>query len=165
MDQSVGTWIAGTVLVVAQCIITTIIGLVIKRGWEKKNKEHEDYKRLKEEEREGRLQDAIHKEMLSLETKLTNNSNELHEELKQKLDDVQDDLVLVKGGLQKGLYVNLVHIYKSFKRTLKSRGYITVGEKKEYDSLYSTYHNLGKNGVADNMHDEVMHMPERQDGE
>lgn len=31
MDQSVGTWIAGTVLVVVQCIITTIIGLVIKR--------------------------------------------------------------------------------------------------------------------------------------
>lgn len=103
--------------------------------------------------------------MLSLEAKLTNNSNELHEELKQKLDDVQDNLVLVKGGLQKGLYVNLVHIYKSFRRTLKSRGYITIGEKKEYDSLYNTYHNLGKNGVADNMHDEVMHMPERQDGE
>ena len=165
MDQSVSAWIAGIVLVAVQCVITTIIGLIIKREWEKKNKKDAEYKRLKEEERKDHLQDTIHKEMLSLETKLTNNFNKLHEELKQKLDDMQDDLVLVKGGLQKGLYVNLVHIYKSFKRTLKSRGYITVGEKKEYDSLYSTYHNLGKNGVADNMHDEVMHMPERQDGE
>lgn len=165
MDQSVGAWIAGTVLVVVQCIITTIIGLVIKKRWDKKSKEREEYKRLQEDKNKKQIQDAIHKEMLSLEIKLTNNSNELHEELKQKIEDVQDNLVLVKGGLQKGLYVNLVHIYKSFKRTLKSRGYITVGEKKDYDSLYSTYHNLGKNGVADNMHDEVMRMPERQDGE
>lgn len=165
MDQSVGTWIAGTVLVVAQCIITTIIGLVITRRWDKMNKEHKDYKRLQEDKNKEQIQDAVHREMLSLETKLANNSNELHEELKQKLDDVQSNLVLVKGGLQKVLYVNLVHIYKSFKRTLKSRGYITVGEKKEYDSLYNTYHNLGKNGVADNMYNEVMRMPERQDGE
>lgn len=165
MDQSVGTWIAGSVLVVVQCIITTIVGLIIKKKWDKKNKEHTDYKRLQEEKHEHQVQETIHKEVSSLETKLTTNSNQLHEEIKQKLDNMQDSLVLVKGGLQKGLYVNLVHIYKSFKRTLKSRGYITVGEKKDYDSLYWTYHNLGKNGVADNMHDEVMRMPERPEGE
>lgn len=165
MDQSVGTWIAGSVLVVVQCIITTIVGLIIKKKWDKKNKEHTDYKRLQEEKHEYQIQETIHKEVSSLETKLTTNSNQLHEEIKQKLDNMQDSLVLVKGGLQKGLYVNLVHIYKSFKRTLKSRGYITVGEKKDYDALYWTYHNLGKNGVADNMHDEVMRMPEKPEGE
>ncbi len=73
-----------------------------------------------------------------------------------KLNAVEEDLCLVKGGLQKDLYVDLVHIYNDHMK----KGFVTLSEKRDYDSLYWAYHKLGKNGVADGMHETIMNMPD-----
>lgn len=78
------------------------------------------------------------------------------EPVKEEVGCIKNDLGLVKNGLQKDLYVDLVHLYNEY----KERGYCTVGEKRDYDSIYWSYHNLGKNGVADSMHDTVMQLDE-----
>ena len=74
----------------------------------------------------------------------------------EKLTSIENDLGLVKGGLQKDLYVDLVHIYNEHMK----KGYVTLGEKRDFDSLYWAYHKLGKNGVADGMHETIMNMPD-----
>lgn len=44
-------------------------------------------------------------------------------------------------------------------RYFQKKGYATVEEKSNYDNMYQRYHNLGKNGVMDALHEEVMNMP------
>ena len=39
------------------------------------------------------------------------------------------------------------------------RGWASHQEKTEYDELYWAYHNLGRNGVMDSLHDKVMDLP------
>ena len=51
MDSTVLQWITGLVLIVIELTITTIVGLVIKTKWDKRQKEKEELERLKEEER------------------------------------------------------------------------------------------------------------------
>lgn len=76
--------------------------------------------------------------------------------VKEELKDVKEDLSKVKEGLQKDLYVDLVNIYNEHKK----KNFATLEEKRDYDALYKSYHNLGQNGIADGMHDYVIHMSE-----
>lgn len=76
--------------------------------------------------------------------------------LKSELKDIKGDLEFVKDGLQKDLYVDLKNIYVA----LQKKGFATLEEKRDYNYLYNAYHNLGQNGIADGMHDKIMHMPE-----
>lgn len=172
MDQSVGTWILGIVVVLIQCALTTILGLVIKTKWDKKNKEREELEKLREEKRSteqvktcNSMKDTIHTEIVDLEKTLSEKSDYRYNELLSGQKSLQQDIGLLKDGLQKDLYVDLCNIYDQYKKRVKLYGYITRGEKTEYDKLYWSYHNLGKNGVADRMHDEVMNMPEEPKGE
>jgi len=41
-----------------------------------------------------------------------------------------------------------------------SLGYANRGMKHDYAKLYTRYHNLGQNGVADRLYHEVMDLPE-----
>lgn len=40
-----------------------------------------------------------------------------------------------------------------------SRGYATFREKKIYEKMYTSYHNLGKNGVMTAAYNEVLSLP------
>ena len=111
------------------------------------------------------MKDTIHTEMADLEKTLSEKSNHQYNELLSGQKSLQQDIGLLKDGLQKDLYVDLCNIYDQYKERVKLHGYITRGEKVEYDKLYWSYHNLGKNGVADRMHEEVMNMPEEPKGE
>ena len=47
-------------------------------------------------------------------------------------------------------------------KLLSDRGWASQQEKTEFDELYWAYHNLGRNGVVDALHDQVMHLPEKR---
>ena len=156
------SWIIGLIVVVGQTIVTTIVGLVVKSWWDKKSKERDELDKLREEKRtaaEGQrcelVKDTIHNEIAILEQKLNKQSDE-------RFGELRSDIALVKEGLQKDLYVDLCNIYDQYKQCIREGGYITRSQKTEYDKIYWTYHNLGKNGVADGMHSEVMAMPEEK---
>lgn len=172
MDQTVGTWILGIVLVLIQTGLTTALGLVIKRIWDKKEAEKKELEELRERQRveaeQGRcniVKETVHQEIKELEQNLTNKSDARYEQLKNVYTGLQEDVNLLKDGLQKDLYVDLCNIYDQYKTRIKNGGFISRGEKTEYDKIYWSYHNLGKNGVADKMHNEVMNMPEEPKGE
>lgn len=58
-------------------------------------------------------------------------------------------------GVQALLRNELMHSYKVF----IAQGWIDIYDKQNFDNMYQRYHNLGKNGVMDSMHDEIMALP------
>ena len=70
---------------------------------------------------------------------------------------IKKDLVLVKDGLQKDLYLDLVYWHDLY---VNKNHCASISEKRDYETLYNTYHILGKNGVADKMFKAVMELPE-----
>lgn len=61
----------------------------------------------------------------------------------------------LKLGVQALLRNELMHSYKLF----IAQGWIDIYEKQNFDNMYQRYHNLGKNGVMNSMHDEIMALP------
>ena len=120
---------------------SSLIGLVVAdiyRGIKSKSKKHQEaVKKEKQDEMREVIQDEL-------------------KPVKAELREVKDDLTVVKDGLQKDLYVDLTNIYNAHRK----KQFASLEEKRDYDALYRSYHNLGQNGVADGMHDYVMHMNE-----
>ena len=162
-------WIIGLIVAAVQTVVTTvvgtIVGLIIKSRWEKGKREKEELEKLKEEKRAAGetqrceiVKQSIHEEITTLGKELTAQSIARHDEMKGVVGGVKADLALVKKGLQNDLYIDLVHLHDEY----VEKGYATRDNKRDYDNLYFNYHNLGKNGIADGMHEKVMHLPEEK---
>lgn len=61
----------------------------------------------------------------------------------------------VKKGIQIILMRELMQDYRKY----MADGSIDIMDKQIYEKMYKAYHNLGKNGVMDNMYQEVMNLP------
>lgn len=61
----------------------------------------------------------------------------------------------VKKGIQIILMRDLMQDYRKY----IAEGSIDIMDKQIYEKMYLAYHNLGKNGVMDNMYQEVMNLP------
>ena len=145
-------WIIAVVVLVGETIITTIVGLIIGTWWNKKQKEKEELVRLREQERVNadnarckKMEDTIHEEMDTMKI-----------EFKKDLQPISEDMDLMKRTMQKDVRRSLRQDGKMY----CDRGYASQQEKTEFDELYWAYHNLGKNGVVDNLHDRVMNLPD-----
>ena len=145
-------WIIAVVVLVGETIITSIVGLIIGTWWNKKQKEKEELARLREQERVNAdnercnvMQHTIHEEMGVMKA-----------EFKKDLQPISDDMDLMKKTMQKDVRRSLRQDGKMY----IDRGYASQQEKTEFDELYWAYHNLGKNGVVDNLHERVMNLPD-----
>lgn len=69
---------------------------------------------------------------------------------KNKIEDTS-----LKLGVQALLRDRLMQGYRFFIK----QGYIDISDKENYDNMYQKYHSLGKNGVMDSMHAEIMNLP------
>ena len=116
---------------------SALIGLVVKDIYESIKTNSKKHQELVKKEKQNEMREVIQEENASI---------------KDELKDVKEDLSLVKDGLQKDLYGDLVRIYSEY----KDKKFATIEEKRDYDALYRSYHNLGQNGVADGMHKYVM---------
>lgn len=61
----------------------------------------------------------------------------------------------VKKGIQIILMRELMQDYRKY----MADGSIDIMDKQIYEKMYLAYHNLGKNGVMDNMYQEVINLP------
>ena len=61
----------------------------------------------------------------------------------------------VQLGVQALLRDRLIHEYNK----ALDRGYAPIYAKENFDNMWTQYHNLGKNGVMDNIHKEYMSLP------
>ena len=75
--------------------------------------------------------------------------------LSKKIEHIDEDLDLMKKTMQKDVRRSLRQDGDMYVR----RGWASHQEKTEYDELYWAYHNLGRNGVMDSLHDKVMDLP------
>lgn len=143
--------IIGLIVAGINVAVTTIIGLVINALWNKRTKEKEELANLREQQREQHenkrcetMKQAIHEENQAMEGRLG-----------EKIERIDNDLDLMKKTMQKDVRRSLRQDGNAFVK----RGYASDLEKTEFDELYWAYHNLGKNGVVDALHDQVMKLP------
>lgn len=146
MDQTVGTWILGIVLVLIQCALTTGLGLIIKKAWDKKEAEKKELEDLREEKYQAEEKKRC---------------DDMKESIHKEFEPVLSDIDLMKKSMQKDIRRSLRQDASHYIR----RGWASHQEKTEYDELYWCYHHLGKNGVVDNDHKKVMALPESPKGE
>lgn len=71
-------------------------------------------------------------------------------EYKQKLED---DMAIMKKAMQTYLRDRLVQGYNHYYCDL---GRINLSSKQSFDKCYQTYHELGRNGVMDDIYTKVM---------
>ncbi len=145
-------WVIGIIVAAVQTVITTIAGLLVKAKWDKEKKEKEELEQLREEKRaasEGQrcqaVKTAVHEEVAVLSEKVDADMRE-----------IKDNMDVMKKAMQKDIRRSL----RQDGAKMIKRGYASQLEKTEFDELYWSYHNLGKNGVVDSLHKQVMELPE-----
>lgn len=60
-------------------------------------------------------------------------------------------------GVQAMLRDRLYQMYNYYSK----KGYATIHAKENFSNLYTQYHNLGQNGVMDEIRDKFMKLPEK----
>lgn len=151
-----------------EVVVTTTAGFVITRILNKKAKDKEELAALRElskkeaeQQRYNVIEQKMHEETITLGETFSEQVTEKYNDIQKDIADVKRDLTIVKRGLQNDLYIDLVNLYHFY----TERGYATIEEKRDYDSLYFSYHNLGKNGIADEMLKKVRGLAEKPKGE
>lgn len=65
------------------------------------------------------------------------------------------DILLVKEALRHTLRQVIKEDYDNFKQ----KGFMTQGEYEEFEKTYTTYRDLGGNGVIEHLHKETLKLP------
>lgn len=76
----------------------------------------------------------------------------IHKSLKQNANDTNS----VKLGLQALLRSQMISDYNYYSRI----GHAPIYAKENYENVWRQYHNLGMNGVMDNLHEKFLALPE-----
>ena len=143
--------VIGIIVAAIEVAVTTTVGLVINSVWSKRQKDREELERLREVERQQKAD--------ARDAKLEKNFNDKIDRLEKKIDDdtteIDNNIELMKKTMQKDVRRSLRQDGDMYVR----RGWASHQEKTEYDELYWAYHNLGRNGVMDSLHDKVMDLP------
>lgn len=77
---------------------------------------------------------------------------------KKKFED-ETKKVLSDSAVRKGMQAILRDRLRQSYRYFSQQGWIDIADKDNFENMYQCYHNLGKNGVMDEIHKEVMSMP------
>lgn len=73
---------------------------------------------------------------------------------KEEQEKLNNRLTLFSKSIQTQLRRSLLEDYEKFKK----RDSITIAEYELFEAQWDCYHNLGENGVMDQIHDEVQKM-------
>lgn len=112
------------------------------------------YKELKKKEEDERLTKVVDQ---SLEPKFDKIDDKL-DGLDKKVSKVEEDLGSVKEGTQASLRADLYRLFDECQK----KGYATQDERNNFINLYEKYHNLGANGVMDDIHNQFLELPSQK---
>lgn len=129
--------------------------MVITAWFNKKAKEREELEKLRTEKHEQEVKKLVEQETGKLETTMDKKFEDMDKKMTKELDDIDEELLVMKKAQQKDVRRSLRQDGKMF----KERGWASDQEKEEFDELYWSYHNLGKNGVVDQLHKEILELP------
>lgn len=85
---------------------------------------------------------------------------ERQEETREVMEDVVRPIISDMAVIKKGEQANLRHSLYEIYNTWMPLGYCPTDEKADFENLYQSYHNLGKNGVMDANREKLLALPE-----
>lgn len=98
---------------------------------------------------------AINKKKEADKEFLTEVVNECLDPINKRLDSIEQNNRLIKKGLQSELRVELRERYDYWIK----KGYAPSTVRADIESVYQSYHNLGENGVMDDLHNKFLALP------
>lgn len=75
--------------------------------------------------------------------------------IKTKYDNKTSQQDNLAAGMQIMLRLELISLAEKY----LAKGYCTVEEKELFTAVYNAYHNLGKNGVMNDLYNRVLSLP------
>lgn len=88
---------------------------------------------------------------------IVNSKKKKIEQAKLIAEEVTKKDEVLKRGVQALLRHELYELYDIY---YKGEKYAPLDVKNDFENIYLSYHNLGKNGVMDGMHERFMSLPE-----
>ena len=89
--------------------------------------------------------------------KFTNSVEKKKRDAKLIADAIEEKNEILKKGVQALLRHELYDLYDYYYKQL---GYAPLDVKNDFENIYASYHNLGKNGVMDGIHKRFITLPE-----
>lgn len=68
----------------------------------------------------------------------------------------EKELECMRAGLQSLLRDRMIDAYNRF---YEDKGYMPIYARESFTAVYNAYHNLGENGVMDNIKDKILTLP------
>ena len=90
-------------------------------------------------------------------TRATNSYEKKKRDAEMVAEEIEKKNDVLKRGVQALLRHELYELYDDY---YKEKGYAPLDIKNDFEFIYLGYHNLGKNGVMDGIHERFMQLPE-----
>lgn len=88
---------------------------------------------------------------------ITNSVKKRQEQARLIAEEVAKKDEVLKRGVQALLRHELYNLYDEY---YTKKGYAPLDVKNDFEFIYLGYHNLGKNGVMDGLHERFMKLPD-----
>ena len=98
---------------------------------------------------------AIERRKMQREEELKKTIDEGLAPVLKKIDELQENNFLIRKAVQANIRVELRDRYDEYIK----KGYAPLNIREDLEALYIAYHNLGKNGVMDNLREKFMQLP------
>lgn len=142
-------------------LISTVFGIfgisayISERAKHKaaKQNEKEDAEEARKAEEQRKLEEMKHAEY---KAELVSIIRAEFAPIAEKLENIETDLGKVKRGVQ----VNCRNDLEDIVAKAEKQKYLSLYDKKRFESAYLAYHELGKNGVMDAIRERIMNMDE-----
>ena len=93
--------------------------------------------------------------IMGIPSVLTFGYQTFYAKLSKRLKETREDELVIKKGLQALLRDRLRQNYIQYMQD----GVIDLADKENFENLYNSYHQMGVNGVMDEMYKQVMCLP------
>lgn len=134
---------------VVSTLVTTVIGILIKRSFDK-------FFNKKEQEEEEKKNNEKKLKDFEVSKEREERKKDMKEAIEEAVEPIKQDLYILKKGTQAGLRHDLCLIADEW----LIKGYCPRNVKVDFENLYNQYHQLGKNGVMDNTYQSILALPE-----
>jgi hypothetical protein len=140
-------WLVAMTSLLGSTILTTMVAILLKRSFDKffskRDKELLELTELRER--------RAHEERELLK-------KDMKQAIEDAIEPLKQDLYVIKKGTQAGLRHDLSMMADEW----LVKGFCPRNVKDDFENLYRQYHQLGKNGVMDNIYQSILALPESE---
>lgn len=143
-------WIAILGAIGVPTILGTVIPFLVTRHYKKK-----DEKVMEEDDTRDRLKE-LEKKHSSLDEQHRLDSEKINNEL----SNIKDILLILKNSEQAMLRYRIIQTYNHY---CKEKKFMPIYARESLDHMYQEYHNLGGNGVIEDLVKKLYELPTEPD--